>query len=111
MTAHSLFDAMLEEIAGFEWDDGNREKCQKHGVSIEEIEELFESEDIFVGSDGSHSQNEERFNMVGRSQNGRMIFLVFTFRLRETRRLVRIISARYMHRREVEDYEEDISDI
>ncbi len=66
MTAQYLSDAMLEDIAGFEWGDGSRDKCQKHGVSIEDIEELFESEDIFVGSDGSHSQNEDRFNLVGR---------------------------------------------
>ena len=24
--------------ANFDWDDGNREKCQKHGVSVTEIE-------------------------------------------------------------------------
>ena len=26
------------EFDGFDWDDGNREKCQRHGVSIAEIE-------------------------------------------------------------------------
>ena len=30
------------EFDGFDWDDGNRDKCQKHGVSIGEIERLFE---------------------------------------------------------------------
>lgn len=102
---------MLEDIAGFDWDSGNIGKCQKHGVSIAEIETLFENDDNFIGRDIAHSQIEERFNLVGRSQDGRMIFLVFTFRLRETTRLVRIVSARYMHNREIEDYEEDISDI
>lgn len=28
-------------IDGFDWDAGNRDKCQKHGVSIPEIERLF----------------------------------------------------------------------
>jgi uncharacterized protein len=29
------------KVAGFKWDAGNRAKCQKHGVSLEEIEDLF----------------------------------------------------------------------
>ena len=29
------------QVAGFDWDDGNREKCRKHGVSLAEIEALF----------------------------------------------------------------------
>ena len=29
------------EFAGFNWDAGNRKKCQKHGVSIAEIESVF----------------------------------------------------------------------
>ncbi len=32
---------MTEGVSGFDWDDGNIEKCQKHGVSLEEIEALF----------------------------------------------------------------------
>jgi len=28
-------------VAGFDWDDGNHDKCQRHGVSIVEIETLF----------------------------------------------------------------------
>lgn len=67
---------MLGDIAGFDWDSGNIEKCQKHGVSIAEIETLFENDDNFVGRDITHSKIEERFNLVGRSQDGRMIFLV-----------------------------------
>jgi len=29
------------EVGGFDWDDGNRTKCQRHGVAIAEIEALF----------------------------------------------------------------------
>jgi hypothetical protein len=32
---------MTLQVSGFDWDDGNRAKCQKHGVSIAEIEALF----------------------------------------------------------------------
>ena len=27
-------------VAGFDWDAGNRAKCQKHGVSVAEVEEV-----------------------------------------------------------------------
>ena len=29
-------------VAGFDWDRGNRDKCRKHGVSLAEIEQIFE---------------------------------------------------------------------
>ncbi len=34
---------MLEQVAGFDWDEGNRDKCAKHGVTLEQIEQLFRS--------------------------------------------------------------------
>ena len=38
----ALCDATLAmRVQGFDWDGGNRAKCQKHGVSIAEIEALF----------------------------------------------------------------------
>jgi hypothetical protein len=48
------------EFDGFDWDRGNREKCQKHGVSIRQIEELFRGF-VLVGPDVRHSAAEERF--------------------------------------------------
>ena len=47
-------------IGGFDWDRGNRNKCQKHGVSIAVIESLFHNP-IAVFPDPEHSANEERF--------------------------------------------------
>lgn len=32
----------MDVIGGFDWDEGNREKCAKHGVTIEEIERIFD---------------------------------------------------------------------
>jgi uncharacterized DUF497 family protein len=32
---------MTEAVAGFHWNDGNRDKCVKHGVTVEEIESVF----------------------------------------------------------------------
>ena len=38
---------MVLQVAGFDWDEGNRAKCRKHGVSVSEVEELFKME-IYV---------------------------------------------------------------
>jgi uncharacterized DUF497 family protein len=94
------------QIAGFDWDDGNRSKCQKHGVSPAAIESVF-SGSIAVLPDPLHSKSEERFKAIGKSDNGRWIFLVFTLRTRRGKRFVRPISARFMHKKEVEHYEKE----
>jgi len=100
---------MSVQFDGFDWDEGNRLKCQKHGVSIVEIESLFESLDLFIAPDIAHSDKEKRFRAVGPTTNGRFVFLVFTIRRRETTILIRPISARFMHKKEIEEYEEDIT--
>lgn len=90
---------------GFDWDAGNRTKCQKHGVAIDEIEALLLG-DPKVAPDLKHSTHEERLVAVGHSRHGRALFVVFTVRHRDGRRLIRPLSARYMHRKESKNYEE-----
>jgi uncharacterized DUF497 family protein len=53
------------------------------------------------------SKSEERFKGIGKSDDGRWIFLVFTLRTRGGMRFVRPISARFMHKKEVEHYEKE----
>lgn len=89
---------------GFDWDLGNAAKCQKHGVARDDIEALFAGEPK-VGPDVQHSGEEQRFRAIGRTLSGRHLFVVFTMRLRGEELLLRPISARYMHRKEVEAYE------
>jgi uncharacterized DUF497 family protein len=98
----------MEGIAGFDWDNGNRAKCLKHGVSIAEIESLFEGNPA-LKADIDHSHSEVRVRAVGRARTGRHIFVVFTIRTQLGRRLIRPVSARYMHRKEVRRYEETSS--
>lgn len=93
-------------ISGFDWDDHNREKCRKHGVSTDEIEGLFLA-GLMIRPDIAHSNQEERFLAIGKSPEGRWIFLAFTIRGAADEILIRPISARYMHRREVEHYEKE----
>ena len=87
----------------FEWDAGNLDKCQRHGVTIAEIEHVLDG-DPFLVPDHDHSQNEDRSIAMGINSSGRPIFVVFTLRIVEGQELVRPISARYMHRKEVERY-------
>jgi uncharacterized DUF497 family protein len=95
-------------FAGFNWDEGNREKCRKHGVSIAEIEALLNA-DPRVAPDPKHSAREDRFIAVGRNKEGRPLFVAFTFPTKNGQRLIRPVSARYMHGKEIEGYEAESS--
>ena len=97
---------MIETLAGFDWDAGNRAKCRKHGVSAADIEALFSSP-LLIIPDPAHSTTETRIRALGKTSTGQMIFLVFTVRRKGGLRLVRPISARYMHAKEVAAYEKE----
>lgn len=97
---------MAPRVAGFEWDVANRGKCQKHGVSLAEIESAFHRP-IAVSPDTAHSLVETRFKAIGKTDSGRSILVVFTLRSRGGETLIRPISARYMHAKEVEHYEKE----
>jgi hypothetical protein len=98
------------EFAGFDWDGGNRKKCQKHGISIAEIESVF-SRPVVILPDKENPQGEQRFRAIGSTSKGRKAFVVFTLRNRGNGVLLRPISARYMHKREVKNYEKDYPDV
>jgi uncharacterized protein len=95
---------MESPASRYDWDAGNLAKCQKHGVSVAEIEALFESVPA-IGRDERHSEDEDRYVAIGRNRVGRPIFVIFTLRVVDGRELVRPVSARYMHRKEIERYE------
>lgn len=95
-------------IDGFDWDSGNLQKCQKHGLSVAEIE-AFLLADPRTAPDLKHSVREDRLMAVGRDSRGRAVFVVFTIRVRGGRRLIRPLSARYMHKTEIEGYEAEES--
>jgi uncharacterized DUF497 family protein len=93
---------------GFDWDAGNRDKCQKHGLSIAEIEAFF-LKNPKVAPDLRHSSSEHRMMAVGRNTQGRAMFVVFTVRIKDGLHLIRPLTARYMHRNEIEGYETENS--
>jgi uncharacterized DUF497 family protein len=92
------------EFDGFQWDDGNREKCRRHGVSLAEIESLFGGSPG-VYDDPDHSEQERRLRAIGPTSAGRYMLVAFTVREQHGRTLIRPISARYMHAKEIQHYE------
>ncbi len=99
---------MAAAVAGFDWDDGNWAKCRKHGVSAADIETAF-ARPIAVLPDPTHSRAEERFKAIGTTSGGRHLLIAFTFRRKGGALVIRPISARYMHRKEIEHYEKEIA--
>jgi uncharacterized DUF497 family protein len=93
----------MEEVSGFDWDEGNRGKCQKHGVPLTEIEQVFRNDPLIL-PDRTGSA-ETRFNAVGVNASGRHVFVVYTLRENDDGLFVRPLSARYMHSKEVKVYE------
>jgi len=96
---------------GFDWDEANTGKCQSHGVSIREIESGLVSKTLIVIPDTQHSKDEGRYIAICQTVQGRNIFIVFTFRMITGRKLLRPITARYMHRKEVTRYEQTNTEI
>ena len=97
--------AFIKKFDGFDWDAGNLGKCQKHGLSIEAIEDVLKRKPP-IAPDERHSGFEPRFIAAGRHANGRPVFVAFTLRRRAGRLLLRPISARFMHEKEAKRYDD-----
>ena len=70
-------------------------------MSDAEAEQLFFNEPLLAAKDLLHSKGETRFYALGRTDAGRQLFIAFTIRAK----LIRIISARDMTRKELRRYE------
>jgi uncharacterized DUF497 family protein len=88
----------LSIVTGFDWDEGNARKNEKHGVSQAESEQVFCNEPLLLLADQVHSRVEPRFHTLGTTDGGRYLHITFTLRARGS--LIRVISARDMHRKE-----------
>jgi uncharacterized protein len=95
----------LEQIVGFDWDDGNsRKSVDKHDVSQAEAEGIFFNDPLILAEDLRHSDGEQRFNALGKTGQNRLLHVTFTLRRNGT--MIRVISARDMHRKERRLYEQ-----
>jgi len=99
----SSLPAEFAAVVGFDWDEGNAMKNEKHSVSDVEAEQLFVNEPLVIAGDAGHSTAEPRWHALGRTNAGRLLHVTFTLRAGGTR--VRIISARPLHRKERTVYE------
>ncbi len=88
----------FSHCTGFEWDTGNLHKVQKK-IDLT-IAELALSSSPYVAFDTFHSMNEKRWFLVNKVFE-KYVFLIFT----ERNNTIRIISARFMHSKEVKKYE------
>jgi len=93
---------IIENCTGFDWDEGNITKnWDKHDVSSGECEQIFFNKPLIVKRDSKHSQFENRYYVLGRTDSDRLLFAVFT--VREDK--IRIISARDMTIAEAKRYQ------
>jgi uncharacterized protein len=93
------------QVKGFDWDSGNaRKSTDRHGVSQAEAEQVFFNQPLLVAPDPKHSRHEQRYHALGGTDEGRMLHVTFTLRISGT--LIRVISARDMHRKERTFYEQ-----
>lgn len=86
----------------FEWDpEKERANVAKHGVTFIEAQSVFIDPLAWVAADDEHSWGEQRFTVLGMSEQHRLLFVVYVYRGAR----IRIISARPATRREKKAYE------
>ncbi len=87
---------ILEGTSGFHWDQANIEKnWERHSISFFEAEEVFFHDPVII-PDAQHSQREIRYVALGKTRHEKLLTIIFTIR----RKIIRIISARPMSRKE-----------
>lgn len=87
----------------FEWDSKKAAVNQvKHGVSFDEAQTVFYDESALLISDPDHSEDEERFVLLGLSRMARLLIVVHCYR--EDEEKIRIISARKATKKESIQY-------
>jgi uncharacterized DUF497 family protein len=89
----------------FDWDiDKNLSNIEKHGVPFKEAATVFRDSAAVIIDDTEHSQNEERFRIIGHSGNLRLLMVCHCYK--EDDSVIRIISARKATRKEYVQYRE-----
>ena len=87
----------------FAWDESkNRANQRKHGISFEEAQTAFLDEHASLYYDPDHSEDEDRFLLLGLSAKLRVLIVCHCFR--ESSKVIRIISARKANKFEQTSY-------
>ncbi|MBF0491996.1 MAG: BrnT family toxin [Deltaproteobacteria bacterium] len=88
--------------AEFEWDwEKYILNLKKHGISLEEAETVFDDPLSLVVHDESHSEEEDRYLIIGESCKGKLLVISHVYR----RDKIRIINARFASLKEKKNYE------
>ena len=96
---------MQADVLEFEWDENKNEiNKTKHKISFEEAETVFYDENAVIIDDPEHSQDEERFIILGFSARARMLMVCHCYRGEDE--VIRIISARKATSEETKQYNE-----
>lgn len=91
------------EAIRFEWDENkNHINQNKHKIFFEEAKTVFYDEEALVIDDPEHSEQEERFIILGLSSKANLLIVCHCYRESDT--VIRIISARKATRTESEYY-------
>jgi len=91
----------IGKCRSFQWDEGNIDKnLQTHNVSSSECEQTFLNVPVIAYEDIKHSQKEARYYALGKTDEDRFLYIVFTVRKKQ----IRIISARDMNKKERQVY-------
>ena len=93
------------DMIRFEWDENKNEiNKKKHKISFEEAKTVFYDEEALLIDDPEHSQEEERFIILGLSQKANLLVVCHCYRASDT--VIRIISARKATKAESQQYHE-----
>jgi len=94
---------MLMTTIHFEWDEPKEKaNIKKHGVSFEEAKTVFYDERARLIPDPDHSENEDRFVLLGYSSALKLLVVCHCYRANG--KVIRIISARKASRQEAKSY-------
>jgi len=75
---------LIKKPYQFVWDKGNKNKnLIKHKITNNECEEIFFDKEKKMLKDRIHSKNEDRFVILGKTKNNKLLFVVFTVNLYE----------------------------
>ena len=88
----------------FEWDDEKAAaNAKKHGISFEEAKSVFRDERAKLINDPDHSEDEDRFVLLGLSETLRLLVVCHCYRGKN--QMIRIISARKASIKESKSYQ------
>lgn len=89
-------------VLEFVWDKGNSDKNYlKHNVTNKEAEDVFFDRNCKTFNDIVHSINETRYRIIGKTEQNRILLVIYTIR----GNMIRVISARDTNKKEIKLYE------